>query len=118
MRDTSGRALEALAGCLEAKLVDHCAMSKYQPRAAHGDPSRETASPRASIDGFRNYTSGSVRKPRISPLGDKTGAWNDRNPRVLIDLLVSSMGMEVLATEAMVITTYPNEGPKSPSTTR
>ena len=35
---------------------------------------REAASPLAPTDGLGNYMSGLVRKPRISPLGDMTGA--------------------------------------------
>ena len=93
-------------------------MFKYRPRAAHGDPAREAASPQALTDELENYMSGSAGKPRISPLGDMTGAWNDRKPRVLTDLAASSMGTVILATEAIVITTHPNEGPKSPSMTR
>ena len=46
-----------------------------------------------------------------------TRAWNDHKPEVLMDLPVSSMGTAILATEAIIITAYPNEGPKSPSLT-
>jgi hypothetical protein len=62
--------------------------------------------------------SGSVRKSRISPLGDMAGAWNDRKPRVLMDLPASSTGTAILATGAIVVTAHPNEGHKSLSTTR
>ena len=79
---------------------------------------REAASPRVLIDGLRNYRSGSVRKPRISPLGDMTRAWNNHKPRVLTDSPDSSTGVAILATEAIVITAHPNEGPKSLSMTR
>jgi hypothetical protein len=61
--------------------------------------------------------SGSVGKQRISPLGDMTRAWNDRKPGVLTDLLASSTGAVILATEAIVVTAHPNEGPKSSSVT-
>ena len=61
--------------------------------------------------------SGSAKKPRISPLGGMTGAWNDRKSRVLIDLPVSSMATVILATEAIIIIAHPNEGPKSLSMT-
>jgi hypothetical protein len=54
--------------------------------------------------------SGLVGKPRISPLGDMIGARNDHKPKVLMDLPASSMGATILATEAIIITTYPNEG--------
>jgi hypothetical protein len=73
--------------------------------------------PRAPIDGLGNYTSGSVGKLRISPLGDMTRAWNDRKPRVLMGSPASSTGVAILATETIVVTTHPNEGPKSPSMT-
>ena len=55
------------------------------------------------IDGLRNYTSGSIEKTRISPLGDMTGAWNDYKPRVLMDLPASSMGAAILANKAIVV---------------
>jgi len=67
-------------------------------------------SPQVPIDGLGNYTSGSVEKPRISPLGDMTGAWNDHKLRVLMDLLASSTGTVILANEAIVVTTQLNEG--------
>ena len=54
--------------------------------------------------------SSSVRKPRISPLGDMTGVWNDHKPRVLMDLPASSTGAVILATEAIIVTAHPNEG--------
>ena len=60
-------------------------MSEYQPRAAHGDLKREAASARAPTDELRNYTSGSVGKPRISPPGDMIRARNGHKPRVLMD---------------------------------
>jgi hypothetical protein len=69
------------------------------------------------INRLRNYTSGSTRKVRISPLGDMTGARNDYKPKVLTDLPVSSMGTAILATEAIIIIAHPNEGPKSPGMT-
>jgi hypothetical protein len=56
---------------------------------------------------------GLVEKPRISPLGDMTGAWNDRKPRVLSDLLASSMGATILANEAIVMVAQPIEGTSS-----
>ena len=71
---------------------------------------REAASPRVLMDGLKNYTSGSVRKLRISPLGDMTGAWNDCKPGVLMDLPVSSMGTAILDNEAIVVIAHPNEG--------
>jgi hypothetical protein len=71
---------------------------------------REVASPRVLIDGHGNYTSGSVRKPRISPLGDMTRAQNDRKPRVLTDLPTSSMGVAILANEAIIVIAQPNKG--------
>ena len=74
-------------------------------------------SPEAPTDGLGNYTSGSARKPRISPLGDMTGARNDHKPEVLMDLPAHSTGMAILATEAIVVTAHPNEGSKSPSMT-
>jgi hypothetical protein len=74
-------------------------------------------SPRAPKDGLVNYTSGSVRKPRISPLGDMTRARNDRKPGVLTDSPASSTGMAILGTKAIVVIAHPNEGPKSPSMT-
>ena len=117
MKNTYGRALEALARRSEAKLANHRAMSEYRPRAARADPPKEAARPRALTDRLRNYTSGLDRNPSISPLGDMTGAWNDRKPEVLRDLPVSSTGAAILATKAIIITTHPNEGPKSPSTT-
>jgi hypothetical protein len=117
VRDANGRAPEALAGRQEAKPADHRVMFEYRPRAAHGDPPREAASPRASTDGLENYMSGSVRKPRISPLGNMTRARNDYKPRVLMDLPASSMGVAILATKSIIVTTHPNEGPKSLSMT-
>jgi hypothetical protein len=57
VRDVQGRALEALAGHLEAKPADLRMMSEYRPRAACGDPTREVASPQAPTDGLGNYTS-------------------------------------------------------------
>jgi hypothetical protein len=61
--------------------------------------------------------SGSIGKLRISPLGDMTKAWNDRKPRVLTDLPASSTGTTILATDAIIVTTHPKEGLKSPSMT-
>jgi len=92
-----------VAGMLKSVPTVGRVMSEYQPRAAHGDPMREAASPRAPIDGFGNYTSGSVGKPRISPLGDMTKARNDRKLGVLMDLPISSTGTTILATEAIVV---------------
>ena len=60
-------------------------------------------SPQVPTDGLRNYTSGSVRKPWISPLGDMTRAWNDHKPRVLTDLPASNIGVAILANKAIVI---------------
>ena len=90
-------------------------MFEYRPQATHGDPMREAAGPRALIDGLRNYMSGSIKKLRISPLGDKTRAWNDRKPRVLMDLPISSMGTAILANEAIVVIADPNEGLSVPA---
>ena len=78
-------------------------MSEYRPRATHGDPMREAASPRAPIDGLENYTSGSVEKPRISPLGDMTKARNDRKLGVLTDLPTSSTSVAILVNEAIIV---------------
>jgi hypothetical protein len=64
---------------------------------------REAASPRAPIDGLGNYTSGSVEKPRISPLGDMTKAQNDYKLGVLTDLPASSTGATILANEAIIM---------------
>jgi hypothetical protein len=66
--------------------------------------------PRVLTDGLRNYTSGSIGKPRISPLGDMTRARNDHKLRVLTDLLASSTGTMILASEAIVVTAHPKEG--------
>ena len=85
-------------------------MSEYQLRAARGDPMREAVSPRTPMDELRNYTSGSIRKPRISPLGDMTGAQNDHKPRVLTDLSASSMGAVILANEAIIVIAHSNGG--------
>ena len=71
---------------------------------------REAASPQAPIDWLRNYTSSSIEKPRISPLGDMTKAWNDCKLRVLTDLPASSTGMAILANEAIVVAAQPIEG--------
>ena len=103
MRDADGQALVALADRPEANPIDHRVMSEYQPKTARGDPSREAASPQAPIDGFGNYTSGSVEKPRISPLGDMTKARNDRKLGVLMDLPASSTGTAIMAIEAIVM---------------
>ena len=54
--------------------------------------------------------SGSVEKPRISPLGDMTRTWNDRKPRVLMELPVSSTGMTILANETIIVIAQPNKG--------
>ena len=48
--------------------------------------------------------SGSIGKPRISPLGDMTGAWKDRKPGVLRDLLATSTNAAILAYEAIIVT--------------
>ena len=61
-------------------------------------------SPRAPTDELGNYMSGSVGKLRISPLGDMTGARNDRKPGVLMDLTTSSMGIMILDNEAIILT--------------
>jgi hypothetical protein len=61
--------------------------------------------------------SGSAGKPRISPLGDMTGARNDHKPKVLTDSPTSSTGAAILSTEAIIVMAHPNEGPKSPSMT-
>ena len=68
-------------------------------------------SPRAPTNRLGNYTSGSVGKPRISLLEDMTWAWNDRKAKVLTNLPASSMGMAILATEAIIVPAHPNEGP-------
>ena len=47
--------------------------------------------------------SGSIGKPRISPLVDMTGAWNDRKPRVLTDLPDSITGVVILANVAIIV---------------
>ena len=51
--------------------------------------------------------SGSVEKPRISPLGEMTKAWNDHKLRVPIDLSASSTGVAILANEAIVVAAQP-----------
>ena len=117
MRDIHGWALEALARRPEAKPADHRTVSEYRPRAARGHPPREAASPQALKDRLGNHTSGSVRKQRISPLGDMTGAWNNRKPRVLTDTPASSTGAAILATETIVVIAHLGKGLKSPSTT-
>jgi hypothetical protein len=66
-------------------------------------PTREAVSPRALIDGLGIYMSGSVNKPRISPLGDMTGEPNDHKPRVLTDLPASSIGATIFTNEAIVV---------------
>ena len=71
---------------------------------------REVAIPRAPINGLGNYTSGSVKKPRISPLWDMTKAWNDRKLGVLMDLPASSTNTAILANEAIVVVAQPTEG--------
>ena len=53
---------------------------------------------------LRNYTSGLVVKPRISPLGDMTGARNDHKTRILTGLPASSTGAAILANEAILVT--------------
>ena len=65
---------------------------------------REAASPQVPTDELRNYTSGSVGKPRISPPGDMTKARNDRKPGVLTDLPISSTGTVILASETIIVT--------------
>ena len=70
---------------------------------------KEAASPRAPIDELGNYTSGTIRKPRISPLGDMTGARNDHKLRVLTNLPTCSTGIAILANEAIIIIAHPNE---------
>jgi hypothetical protein len=39
-----------------------------------------------------------------------TEARNDRKPKVLMDLPVSSTGVVILANEAILVTAQPNEG--------
>ena len=85
-------------------------MSEYRPRAASGDPSMEAASPRAPNDGLGNNSSGSVRKLRISLIGEMTRVWNDHKPGVLTDLPASSTGAVTLATEAIIVIAHPIEG--------
>ena len=109
-RDIQGWALEALARRSKVKPVDLRMMSEYQPRATRGDLMREAVSPRAPIDGLRNYTSGSVKKLRISPLGDMTKARNDHKLGVLMDLPASSTNTAILANEAIVVVAQPIEG--------
>jgi hypothetical protein len=46
-----------------------------------------------------------------------TGARNDHKLRVLMDLPISNTGTVILATEAIIVTTHPNMGPKSLSVT-
>jgi hypothetical protein len=89
-------------------------MFEYRPRAARGDPSREAASPQAPIDRLGNHTSGLVWKPRISPLRDTIGARNDRKLEVIMDLPASSMGVAILAIEAIVVAAQPHEGAIAP----
>ena len=67
-------------------------------------------SPQVPTDRLRNYMSGLIGKPRISPLGDMIEARNDHKPRVLMDLPASSIGTAILANEAIVVTTHPNKG--------
>ena len=62
------------------------------------------------MNGLRNFISGSVKKLRISPLGDMTKAWNDYKLGVLMDLPASSTGVAILATEAIVIAAHPHKG--------
>ena len=57
--------------------------------------------------------SGSTRKPRISLLGDMTGARKDRKLEILKNSLASTTDAMILATKAIVVTNHPNEGPKS-----
>ena len=73
-------------------------------------PTREAAIHRVPTDGLRNYTSGSIGKPRIFPLGDMTRARNDRKPGVLMDLPVSRTGAAILANETIIVTTHSNKG--------
>jgi hypothetical protein len=47
--------------------------------------------------------SGSAEKPRISPVEDMTGAWNNHKPGVLTNSPASSTGVAILATKAIVI---------------
>jgi hypothetical protein len=66
--------------------------------------------------------SGTIRLARSrsqgsSLWGDMIRAWNDHKPRVLTELHASSIGVVILATEAIVITAHPNKGPKSLNTT-
>ena len=71
---------------------------------------REAVSPQVSIDRLEYYMSGSIRKPRITPLGDLTRERNDCKPRILMDSPVSSTGVAILANEAIIVTTHLNEG--------
>ena len=104
------RAHAAIAGMLRGVSIVEQVMSEYRPRAAHGDPTREAASPRALIDGLGNYTSGLVEKPRISTLGDMTKAWNDHKLGVLTELPASSIGAAIMAIEAIVVAAQPTKG--------
>ena len=61
--------------------------------------------------------SGSTRNPRISLLGDMTEARKDRKPEILMNSPASSMDTMILVTEDIIVTTHPNEGPKSPGMT-
>jgi hypothetical protein len=54
--------------------------------------------------------SGSVEKPRISPLGDMIRPWNDHKLGVLMDLPTSTTGVAILANEAIIVKAHPNEG--------
>ena len=71
---------------------------------------REAASRQALIDRLRNYTSGSVEKPRISFLRDMTKVRNDCKVGVLTDLSASSTSTTILANEAIVMVAQPIDG--------
>ena len=78
-------------------------MSEYQLQLLVVKKMREVVSPLAPIDGLGNYTSGSVKKSRISPLGNMTMARNDCKLGVLTNLPTSSIGTTILANEAIVV---------------
>ena len=98
-----------LARCSSALLVDHQALSKYQPQAIHGDLMREAASTQVLIDRLRSCMNGSIEKPRISLIRDMTKAWNDHKLEVLMNLFVCSTSIVNLTNEAIIITTQANE---------
>ena len=91
-------------------------MSEYRPRATRGDPMRGNEPPSTDRQARELYE-WLDREAEDLPSGDMIGVWNDRKPRVLMDSPASSTSAVILATEVIVITAHPNEGPKSLSTT-